>query len=301
MSLGTPWLLLAALAALAALLLVLRLVTGWVWSGLRHSPRLLRWLGEHSMSRAVWSWLSHRWPRTTGWLAARLETTRFPGLPLTLLILLALYLASLGFGLLDDLAEGDDLIALDRQINEALGVVRAEPILHVFGWITALGNTETLVAVTLVAIGFLWVHRRSSFIPGLLLSIIGSQLVTWAGKFLINRPRPDFLTFAEASSPSFPSAHATGAMAVYGFIAYALVRDLQRANRRFELAFWATVLIGLIAASRLVLSVHYTSDVLAGLLVGGFWLLAGFTLTEWLRHHQGQTLPGQAVSLPNSD
>ena len=46
------------------------------------------------------------------------------------------------------------------------------------------------------------------------------------------------------------------------------------------------MLVALIAASRMVLSVHFASDILAGLLVGGFWLLAGFTLTEWLRHHR---------------
>lgn len=283
MSLAEPWFL---LAALILLLFALRWIAGWAWRGLRHSPQLARWFWQIPGPHAGWQRACERWPRVTNRLAARLEPRRFPGLPLTLMILLAIYLVSLGIGLLDDLAEGDGLFALDTTINEALNVVRAEPVVQVFGWVTGLGNTETLVAVTLVAMGFLWADRRPLFIPGLLLCILGSQLVTWAGKFLINRPRPEFLTFAEASSPSFPSAHATGAMAVYGFVAYAIARDLQTRQQRFELGFWVTVLIAMVAASRMVLSVHFASDVLAGLLVGSFWLLAGFTLTEWLRYHR---------------
>jgi len=43
------------------------------------------------------------------------------------------------------------------------------------------------------------------------------------------------------------------------------------------------MLIAAIAASRMILSVHFASDVAAGLIVGGFWLLAGFAVTEYLR------------------
>jgi membrane-associated phospholipid phosphatase len=43
------------------------------------------------------------------------------------------------------------------------------------------------------------------------------------------------------------------------------------------------VLIGSISFSRIFLSVHYASDIAAGLLVGGFWLLAGFAIAEHLR------------------
>ncbi|MEN8820019.1 MAG: phosphatase PAP2 family protein [Abyssibacter sp.] len=283
MSLEASWLL---LMSLALLLLLLRLIAGWIWRIARHSPRLAQWLMQVPGPRAAWFWASNRWPWLTGRLAARLEPRTFPGLPLTLLVLLSIYLASLGVGLLDDLAEGEDLFAWDTRINQALNSIRADPVVRVFAWITGLGNTETLAAVTLVAMGFLWADRRALFIPGLLLTIVGSQSVTWAGKFLVNRPRPEFLTFVEASSPSFPSAHATGALAVYGFVAYAIARDLRTPQQRFELGFWATMLVALIAASRMVLSVHFASDILAGLLVGGFWLLAGFTLTEWLRHHR---------------
>lgn len=277
------------LTALIALLVGLRLVTGWLWQGvLAGTPGLWRLLTRFSGAQRVVAWLNRHWPRLSTWLQARFSLESFTGLPLTLMLLLAAYLSFLGAGLVEDLFQSDQLTQIDQHINAALGIVRDPDFLDLFAWITAFGNNETLSAITLVTIGFLWAHGRSRYIPGLLVAILGSQIVTWIGKLAIDRPRPEFITFATAASPSFPSAHATGAIAVYGFIAYAIARDLPNGKSRFELAFWSSILIALIAFSRLVLSVHYPSDVAAGLLVGGFWLLAGFALTEYLRERHAR-------------
>lgn len=69
-------------------------------------------------------------------------------------------------------------------------------------------------------------------------------------------------------------------MAVYGFIAYAIARAMPEFRERFEVVYCATVLIVLIGFSRMYLGVHYLTDVLGGFLVGGFWLLIGFGITE---------------------
>jgi membrane-associated phospholipid phosphatase len=70
---------------------------------------------------------------------------------------------------------------------------------------------------------------------------------------------------------------------VLGFIAYLLARELNELREQFEVVFWSTVLIGMISFSRVSLSVHYTTDIATGLLVGGFWLLVGFAIAEHLR------------------
>lgn len=271
------------------LALILVLIAGhvlawWAWRALAFSgPRLRRGITGLAQRRRLLAWSQRHLPATTRFVGARLTVERFSGLALTLMVALALYLIVLGGGLLEDLFEGQELTQFDHHVNQALAVVRDPELLRLAGSITALANLETLVAITLVSIGFLWAHRRYSYIPGLLLAVIGSQTITYIGKYAIDRDRPDFLTFATASTPSFPSGHATGAIAVYGFIIYALARDIPGVRARFELGYWGGALIALIAASRAVLSVHFASDIAAGLLVGAFWLLAGFALTETLR------------------
>ncbi|MES1929164.1 phosphoesterase PA-phosphatase-like protein [Salinisphaera dokdonensis CL-ES53] len=280
------------LLGLICILVAGHVLAWWAWRALAFSgPRLGRGITGMARRRKALAWLQRRAPATTRFVGARLTVERFSGLPLTLIAGLAVYLVFLGAGLLEDLFEGEELVQFDQHVNSALAVVRNPHFLEFAGAITALANLETLIAITLVSTGFLWAHRRFAYIPGLLVTVIGSQAITYIGKYAIARDRPDFLTFASASTPSFPSGHATGAIAVYGFIIYAIARDIPGVRRRFELAYWGCALIALIAASRAILSVHFASDIAAGLLVGGFWLLSGFALTEYLR--QRADMPGR--------
>ena len=112
------------------------------------------------------------------------------------------------------------------------------------------------------------------------ITFVGAQATTWAGKYAIDRTRPVFLDAVTEASPSFPSGHATASTALVGFLADVIARDLPSSRQRFEVAFWAAAVIGLICFSRMFLSLHYFSDIAAGLLVGAFWLLVGFTAAE---------------------
>ena len=203
--------------------------------------------------------------------------------PLTLLILGAVYIAALLAGLIHEVIEAKEVLSFDEAVNSLLTVWRKGPLLNAFLWITALGSGPALAAVAMTATAFLWADRRPTFIIPLWTAFLGAQLTTWAGKYAIDRHRPEFIEGVSAMSPSFPSGHATGAMAVYGFLAYAIARDLIGWRPRFEVVFWSGVLIAFIGFSRIYLSVHYLTDVIAGFLVGGFWLLVAFALAEWRR------------------
>lgn len=72
-------------------------------------------------------------------------------------------------------------------------------------------------------------------------------------------------------------------MAIYGFLAYAIARSLPSIREQFEVAYWTSVLVALIGLSRIVLGVHYVTDIAGGYLVGVFWLLIGLTIAEWTR------------------
>ena len=273
------------LAAFLAAALLLRSL-GWLlwralWAAARWAPKRLAGAAEyaHPLRAAA----KARAPQLYRFAARRLEPRRFDGLPLTLLVAAAIYLAALFGGLIEELYEKNELEAADARIAGLVAPWRTDATVSVAAWVTHLGDSATLLAVILVATGFLWADRRPLLIAPLWLNFLGAQTTTWAGKFGFARSRPEFLTDVTALSPSFPSGHATGAVAVYGFVAYALARELQGSRQRFELAYWTSLLILLIAGSRVFLAVHYASDVAAGLLVGGFWLLVGFAVAELLR------------------
>lgn len=279
----------AAVVLLSAALLASALVLRWLaWRAWRGLAAAARWAARpladvRTYSAPVRSALRARFPRAYAAAARRLDPRRFDGLPLTLLAAAALYLVALLGGLIQELYEQDELAAFDDRIAELVAPLRSPASIRLAVWITGFGDSATLTAAILVATGFLWADRRPLLIGPLWLTFLGAQATTWAGKFGFDRARPEFIAEVTALSPSFPSGHATGAAAVYGFIAYALARDVPSGRSRFELAYWTALLVLLIAGTRVFLSVHYASDVAAGLLVGGFWLLVGFAAAELSR------------------
>lgn len=260
------------------------------WLVVRLSARAVGRLPGLLAGRRAWTrihplraMLMQRLPRTYTFLSRRFDPRDFTGLPLTLLAAAALYLVSLFGGLVEELGEAKELAAFDNRIDALVNPWRTTYLTGLFAWITDLGGTAALAAAAFVTTGFLWAYRRLHFVLPLWVNIVGSQATTYLGKFAFDRARPEFVTDVTAVSPSFPSGHTSGAMAVYGFIAYAIARDLTDPRQRFEVTFWTAVFIALIAFSRVFLSVHYASDVVAGFLVGGFWLLVGFAVAEHLR------------------
>jgi membrane-associated phospholipid phosphatase len=276
--------------AVPGILLLLVLLHQLTWRIVRAVLSLAtRWAGPIATSRAfvrdhpITAAFAARFPRTYEFLAERLRTTHFTGLPLTLIVVAALYLSSLFGGLIDELFEAEGLVEMDNDADRLVGRLRAGAGFQFFLWITDLGGSPTFVAVGLVATMFLLIEQRLVFVPALWTTLIGAQVTTWIGKYAINRARPEFLDVATAVAPSFPSGHATAAMAVYGFLAYVVVRRVGSPRLRFEVVFWTSVLIALIGFSRIYLRVHFLSDVLSGFLVGVFWLLVGVAVAEWPR------------------
>jgi undecaprenyl-diphosphatase len=97
---------------------------------------------------------------------------------------------------------------------------------------------------------------------------------------------------------SFPSGHATIAVAFYGFLAFLAMRGTKRWEKSVNICFAGIAVVLLIGFSRLYLGVHYLSDVWAGYLVGALWLIAGISMCEWLRTrragHMSPSVSGRA-------
>ena len=214
-------------------------------------------------------------------IAARLDPRQFTGLPLTIMTVAALCIAGLLGALTAEVIGANAALRFDRAVTAGLASFRGQPLVGLFRWITALGTGPDLTAVLVTATAFLWADRRISYILPLWVTFLGAQATTWSAKYLIARHRPAFIAGITEASPSFPSGHATASMALFGFIAYAIGRDLTSGRARFEVGFWAAALIALIGFSRVFLSLHFSTDVLAGFLVGLFWLLVGLALREW--------------------
>lgn len=137
--------------------------------------------------------------------------------------------------------------------------------------ITELGNIQIVVglALALSAIDFYRTRSRWS-LPFLLTVMTGMELLTLAVKDLVERVRPALYPTAARLGPSFPSGHAATSAAFYAAAALILGRTLQRRSRQILIALAVGVAVA-VAASRVLLDLHWLSDVVGGLALGWGW------------------------------
>jgi undecaprenyl-diphosphatase len=114
---------------------------------------------------------------------------------------------------------------------------------------------------------------RSWATVAFLVVVVGGQYVLAdVIKAIVGRARPNLLRLTGFSGPSFPSGHATAAAAT--FAAFALLLGRGRSPRaKALLAALAVGAAALISATRVMLGVHWLTDVVAGLLLGWTWFV----------------------------
>ena len=147
--------------------------------------------------------------------------------------------------------------------------------------ITFMGTGLIVMTIVLVSGMFLWLtkHKHSALL--LVVATSGAILVNGLLKAGFDRPRPQVFEVAQHTvSSSFPSGHAMSAATVYMTVAYLAARLQRRRISRALTLLAATIVVVLIAFSRLYLGVHYPSDVAAGVVIGIAWAALCMAMLE---------------------
>lgn len=187
--------------------------------------------------------------------------------------------------LAEELLAGPALAAFDEAVAQGIAQVLPLWALHVAAALTHAGDPHVLVALVLaVGAALLW-RRRFTLAAGWFVAGAGNAVLNPWLKALFARARPIHDGgIAMAQGFSFPSGHSSGAVVVYGMLAYVLLRVVPE-RWRPALVGAAAALAVAVAGSRMLLRVHWASDVLAGIASGGAWLAVCVLSLELVRHH----------------
>jgi len=201
------------------------------------------------------------------------------------LVLIALLLW--GFAVLaDEFSEQSWLARLDLSVLNWLQLHGSEQGENVFVFVSWLGG-PILFAVDVAFAIVLAVRREWRSFTIWTVAIVGGVVLDEVLKLAFRRARPDVASeFISSHSWSFPSGHAMNSLVTYAMLAYLLRDYVTSARARIAIAIGAAILIVAIGFSRLYLGVHYLSDVTAGYLAGGAWVLACIAAA---RHEYGRS------------
>ena len=182
--------------------------------------------------------------------------------------------------------------ALDESVSEAVQSLRSGPLTAVTLRVTDFGDTTfVLIIIALLVAYLLW--RRRWRVAALVVVVVGlGRLLGTVAQNVVGRTRPDQAgaLIALPATPAFPSGHSITAMLLYGVLGFLLWRGLKVAWQRDLALSVCTVLIVAIGLTRIYLGVHWPTDVVAGILLGGAWvsLMCG-AYASWERHDANRT------------
>lgn len=135
---------------------------------------------------------------------------------------------------------------------------------------TQLGSAYVLIPLALLAALFL-VFRRKRRAALFLIMVFGGRFLVELQKVLVDRPRPGVSPhLVAADTYAFPSGHAANSMIT--FLAIGLLLPVRQRNRAIAVGI-ALALSLQVGASRVMLGVHWPTDVAGGWAFGLLWIL----------------------------
>ena len=175
------------------------------------------------------------------------------------------------FKMAEDYLERESTYRLDLWLDQNVHLIWQPWLSQLMIFITNIFRPEVLLAAALAAATYFFIKRRWHQAALIFLSAGGGLALGALAKLLVNRPRPTGGLILETGL-SFPSQHALMAVIFFSLVMYWLAKKIQRQWLKYLCLAAAAGLVALISFSRLYLKVHWTSDVVAGLALGLFWL-----------------------------
>jgi len=149
---------------------------------------------------------------------------------------------------------------------------------------TALGGGLVIGLVLSGTTGFLLLARRYHMVVFLLVATLGATGMNYLMKLVISRARPAVVPhLTDVTSLSFPSGHSAMSAAVYLTIGALLAQSVKKRRLKLYFVLIALLITGMVGLSRVMLGVHYPTDVLAGWASGLAWALLCWIVARYLQ------------------
>ena len=223
---------------------------------------------SHFIDRQIeklWRFLTTH--RSLKWITHRLNDPRYPEnhQQLTLLIF-AIICGLLGLFVLYMSLTNGFLTKLNEPLHVLLTSLRNKPLDTVMLSFTLLGYFKVqLMAAGLITMWLLYKRYWRATFHWILL-VVGTSGIIWLCKELFFHARPGGLLHEQIDS-SFPSGHTTLSIALFGFLAVLIAREVNP-DRKWIPYCITIILVSCIAFSRLYLGAHWPTDILGSVFMG---------------------------------
>ena len=167
--------------------------------------------------------------------------------------------------------------AWDASLHNALYVHGGTTLADNAVVFTKIGDGVVLSVLAILTAAWLAARRRRRTAL-LLVMVFGGRFLVEFQKLIFNRPRPGISPHLVATdSYSFPSGHAANAMITY--LAIALLVPVAQRNRAIAVGLGLALALQ-VGVSRVMLGVHWASDVIGGWAFALLWIMTCMRLAS---------------------
>jgi len=215
-------------------------------------------------------WFRLRFPAQASWLAGRVDPSTATGFSLSVWVMGGVIATWLFGGMLQDVVAREEAVRFDPGVLRWVVEHRVQWLTSFMKVATWLGSNAVVIPVALI-VAAVFVVRRRSYGPfaQLAAAVVSSIVLYDVVKAVVHRARPPVtVRLVHVSGYSFPSGHATIAVAVWGAITLVLAPG-RRSRTKILLGAAAGMISLVVGVSRLYLGVHWFTDVVGGFALGG--------------------------------
>lgn len=184
------------------------------------------------------------------------------------------------------------LLRFDQAMQGFILEARTDWLNQAMVWLTFLGTRYAIGAAALGLVAWsLVTGKHRTFVLVLVGAVLLNPVFEIGFKELVDRVRPAVDQLLPGNGPSFPSGHVLASVGFYGMIPFLAWETTRSAAVRFA-AFLGSLLVVLaVTISRPYLDVHWTTDAIAGVLLGT--VLVAATYQVYLRLAAHATVPAR--------
>jgi undecaprenyl-diphosphatase len=175
------------------------------------------------------------------------------------------------------------LLRVDRAMQSWILANRTAWLDSAMVWLTFLGTRYVIGAASLVLLAWSLITRRHrTFVLLIVAAVLLNPVFEIGFKELVDRVRPAVSQLLPGNGPSFPSGHVLAAVGFYGLIPFLTWEATGNAWARLTAVIGSLGVIAVVTVSRPYLDVHWTTDAIAGVLLGTVLVTATYQVFLWM-------------------
>lgn len=174
--------------------------------------------------------------------------------------------------------------AFDASVSSFFVSFASDGMLQVMKFLTFFGTIQFLLPAYAILVAYFIIKKQYRRAVDISIVAISSSVFMFGLKDFFHRERPE-LPIVRSFTYSFPSGHALCSFIFCSVLIYLIDDSGLRYLWKWVFSILLLLLSFTIGISRIILKMHYATDVIAGFCLGVVWVILSFWILKRVNYH----------------